>query len=254
MSARVVRYEPRPGVTQLAMRGDGRNPLDLDLVRSVADHLEELDGDAACRAVVLSSEDRHFCAGATSKISGAGPSWSTEDLYAQVPRLAAFGKALVIALNGAAVGGGVGLAMWGDWRQMARDARLQVNFSRLGYTPGFGLTATLPALLGGHRAAELMMSGRSVGADEALRIGLCDGLSAADDLLHDAIERATVFAAAAPLASRAVKTAARRALIASIPGVLSDELSEQTRLKATADYAEGMAAVKEGRAPEFTGQ
>lgn len=175
-------------VQHIEMHGDGRNPLDLQLLRELAESLRP-PPRTPIAGPWCSSADRHFCAGATSKFATGGSSWSTADLYREVPRLFAFPKPLVAALNGATVGGGLGLALVADWRQMATDARAQVNFSRLGYTPGFALTRTLPDVVGRHRAAELMMSGRAVPAQEALAIGLCDGVSAPQRLLDDALAR-----------------------------------------------------------------
>ncbi|URM93941.1 enoyl-CoA hydratase/isomerase family protein [Actinomadura madurae] len=238
-------------VQHIEMHGDGRNPLDLQLLRELAESLETAAEDTDCRAVVLSSTDRHFCAGATSKFATGGSSWSTADLYREVPRLFAFPKPLVAALNGATVGGGLGLALVADWRQMATDARAQVNFSRLGYTPGFALTRTLPDVVGRHRAAELMMSGRAVPAQEALAIGLCDGVSAPQRLLDDALARARTFAEAAPQPARLLKFATRRPLLADLERILAAELAQQTALKTTEDYAEGMAAVQERRTARF---
>ncbi|WP_236791963.1 enoyl-CoA hydratase/isomerase family protein [Amycolatopsis sp. GM8] len=238
-------------VQHVEMHGDGRNPLDLRLLCELAETLEAAAEDKDCRAVVLSSADRHFCAGATSKFDPGGPAWTTADLYREVPRLFAFPKPLVAALNGAAVGGGVGLALVADWRQMATDARAQVNFSRLGYTPGFALTRTLPDLVGRHRATELMMSGRAVPAREALAIGLCDGVSEPERLVDDALARARTFAEAAPQPARLLKLETRRPLLADLERILEAELAQQTALKTTEDYAEGMAAAKERRAARF---
>jgi len=242
------------GVRLVAMNGDGRNPLDLDLVAELAEALERLDAAPDCRAVVLVSTDKHFCAGATSKFAPGTKTWSTRDLYDVVPRLLGVDVPVVVALNGAAVGGGLGLALIGDWLQMASDARAHANFTRLGFTPGFGLSLLLPELIGPHRAAELLVSGRPVGGEEAMRIGLADGLSAPEDLRRDALERAAVFAAAAPLASRAVKSRQRERIRALLPRVLSEELELQERLKQTEDYAEGIAAMSQRRAPEFQGR
>lgn len=242
------------GVQLLAMRGDGLNPLDMELTTELVQALERLDADTDCRAVVLASDDRHFCAGATSKFNPDAPAWSARDLYDLVPRLVAVDVPIVVAHHGAAVGGGLGLALIGDWRQMSSDARAHANFTRLGYTPGFGLTAMLPELVGAHRATELLLSGRPVGAEEALRIGLADGVSAPDATRDDAIAQARIFAEAAPLATRATKRIRRQALRARLAQVLDEELKLQERLKRTEDYAEGTAAMAARREPHFRGR
>jgi enoyl-CoA hydratase/carnithine racemase len=252
--SRVQTERTEDAIVRIVMHGDGTNALDLDLVTELADALVEANADPACRAVVLSSADRHFCAGATAKLGSGSSGWSTADLYAVVPRLIAVDIPVVVALAGAAVGGGAGLALIGDWRQMDRGARIQINFSRLGYTPGFGIGRMLPDLVGVHRADELMMSGRSVGAEESLAIGLCDAVSDEGALLDDAVHRAVEYARAAPLAVRAIKARSRRALRADLPLVLREELALQDRLRATDDYREGMAAARERRPPEFRGR
>jgi 2-(1,2-epoxy-1,2-dihydrophenyl)acetyl-CoA isomerase len=239
------------GVRVVVMTGDGLNPLDLELIEELVEAFATLDADRSCRAIVLASADRHFCAGATSKFAPGGRQWSTADLYALAPGLFSVDTPVVVALNGASIGGGAGLALVGDWRQMASDARVQINFTKLGYTPGFGLTLTLPHLVGHHRASDLLLSGRAVTAEEALAIGLSDGTSEPASLLEDTIARALVFAEAAPLAVRALKSRQLQQLRLALPGVLAEELALQEQLKSTADYAEGMAAMKERRPPVF---
>jgi len=251
---RVEQHVAADGVHLLAMRGDGRNPLDLELVQELADALERLDRSTDCRAVVIASDDRHFCAGATSKFAPGARQWSTGDLYDNVPRLLGVDIPVVVALNGAAIGGGLGLALAGDWLQMASDARAQANFTRLGFTPGFGLTVLLPDRVGDHRATELLMSGRPVDAPEALAMGLADAVSDPDSLRADAIARAVEFATAAPLAIRAVKAARREQTRRMLPDTLSRELALQEQLKSTEDYREGIAAMTERRPPRFRGR
>jgi enoyl-CoA hydratase/carnithine racemase len=236
------------------MSGDGRNPLDLTLISELAQALEELDGDLSFRCAVVASDDRHFCAGAVSKIAETVPTWSTRDLYALIPRLFAVDIPIVVALNGAAIGGGLGLALIGEWRQVAENARLQANFPLLGYSPGFGTTLLLARIVGEHRASELLISGRSVDAREAFRIGLADGLSPPENLREEAIARARVIGAGAPLAGRAVKATRLASVRQMLPKVLAAELELQERLKATADYKEGIDAARQGRAPRFAGR
>lgn len=252
--SRIRTLAAEDGVAQVIMSGDGTNPLDLELVDELIETLRDLDNTRSCRAIVLASDDRHFCAGATSKFAPGTKTWSTADLYSRVPELYAFDMPIVVALNGATVGGGLGLALLGDWRQIASDGRVQVNFSLLGYTPGFGTTLLLPELIGFHRSDDLILSGRPVGAAEAVSIGLVDASSSPDDLRSDAIERAQIFAAAAPLAVRAIKARQRARVRSLLTVVLDDELRLQEELKQTADYAEGMAAMRERRTPRFLGQ
>jgi len=242
------------GVVEVLMNGGGTNPLDLALVDELISTFSELDAGDSCRAIVLASDDRHFCAGATSKFVPGAKTWSTADLYSRVPLLYSFDVPIVVALNGATIGGGLGLALLGDWRQIADDARVQANFSLLGYTPGFGTTCLLPDLIGAHRADELLLTGRPVHAREAVEIGLADATSAPDTLRADSLERAKLFAAAAPLAVRAIKARQKTHVRDALPAVLAEELRLQDELKGTQDYSEGMAAMQERRSPRFEGR
>ncbi|HEY4862667.1 MAG TPA: enoyl-CoA hydratase/isomerase family protein, partial [Xanthobacteraceae bacterium] len=130
-----------------------QNFFDNALINAIADAFEELDENPACRALVLASEGKVFCAGAdlagrpttgtASEAAGA-----TKHLYKEALRLFRTKKPIVAAIQGAAVGGGLGLAMVPDFRVTCPEARFVANFTRLGFHPGFGLTETLPAVIG----------------------------------------------------------------------------------------------------------
>ncbi|HEY3021453.1 MAG TPA: enoyl-CoA hydratase/isomerase family protein, partial [Solirubrobacteraceae bacterium] len=122
------------------------NYFDAVLVEALAGAYERLDGDDACRAIVLCSEGRHFCAGA--RLGGGGVD-ETARLYAAAVRMFAAQTPVVAAVQGAAVGGGLGLALSADFRVAAPESRFSANFSRLGFHHGFGMTVTLPAVAGG---------------------------------------------------------------------------------------------------------
>ena len=121
------------------------NYFDAELIRDLADHLERLEEHAECRAIVLASEGRNFCAGA---LLGSVPPPDPARIYGEAVRLFAGTKPIVAAVQGAAVGGGLGLALMADFRVASAESRFSANFSRLGYFPGFGLTGLLPRLVG----------------------------------------------------------------------------------------------------------
>jgi enoyl-CoA hydratase/carnithine racemase len=188
------------------------NFFDATLIKALADAFERLDGDDGCRAIVLCSAGRHFCAGADfSGKLGIG----TDDLYAQAIRLFSYRKPVIAAVQGAAVGGGLGLSLAADFRVATPGTRFAANFARLGIHHGFGLTVTLPEVVGNQAALELLYSGRRVDGEEALSLGLCDRLVAPEQLR---------------------------------------EAREQAALFATEDFAEGVAAAAERRVPEYTGR
>jgi enoyl-CoA hydratase/carnithine racemase len=228
------------------------NFFDLDLVRALAAELEVLDVDPACRAVVLASEGKHFCAGADFSGPGAaGP--STADLYQEAVRIFESALPIVAAVQGAAVGGGLGLALAADFRVASPEARFSANFARLGFHHGFGLTVTLPAVIGQQRALEMLLTGRRVPGDEALAMGLCDRLVAAPLLRAEARALAAEIAASGPLAVRSIRATMRGDLAARIRAATARERVEQERLRQTEDFREGVRAMAERRPPRFTG-
>lgn len=233
------------------------NYFDVALIRSLADGLESLDSDGACRAVVLCSEGKHFCAGADftgrrGLAENVGTGGNEGHLYVEALRLFTTKTPIVAAVQGAAIGGGLGLAMAADFRVASPEARFVANFARLGFHHGFGLTVTLPAAIGRQRALEMLYTGQRVPGDEALRIGLCDRLATADSLREEAHGVAAKIAASAPLAVRSIRETMRGDLPDRIRAATVRELAEQERLALTEDFKEGLQATAERRPPRFT--
>jgi enoyl-CoA hydratase/carnithine racemase len=228
------------------------NWFDIDVMTSLADAILGLDDDGECRAVVLCSEGKNFCAGAD--LSGSDLLDSTTRLYQQAARIFSNRKPIVAAVQGAAVGGGLGLALSADFRVASPETRFSCNFARLGFHQGFGISVTLPAVVGQQRALELMYTAADVRGDEALRIGLADRLAAPDEVRAAAVGFATEIAASAPLALLAIRETMRGDLADSVQTATAREHGEQQRLRATDDFREGVAAVAERRAPNFTGR
>ncbi len=228
------------------------NHFDMTLVRSLADAFEALDEDPACRAIVLCSEGRHFCAGAD--LSPDGMDGGPRNLYVEAVRLFATRTPFVAAVQGAAIGGGLGLAMAADFRVASPEARFSANFSRLGFHHGFGLTITLPAAVGQQPALDLLYTGRRVAGEEAFRMGLCDRLTTAEEVRAEARALAADIAASAPLAVRSIRETMRGDLADRVRVVLVRELAEQQRLNQTEDFREGVRATAERRLARFTGR
>jgi enoyl-CoA hydratase/carnithine racemase len=248
------------GVVEL--RRPPHNFVDPTVLRALADAVESLDGDPDCRAIVLAAEGKSFCAGAnfggggTDDGGGDGGDFRTSAgrFYDQALRLFGAATPVVAAVHGAAVGGGLGLALVADMRATCPEARFTANFVKLGIHPGFGLSVTLPELLGPARAADLFLTGRRVGGEEALRMGLADRCVPAASVRAAAVELADEIAAAAPLAVAAVRATLRRGLVDRVRSALDHELEEQARLVATDDAREGMSAVFSRRHPTFHGR
>lgn len=225
------------------------NYFDGGLIGEIADAYERLESDGSCRAIVLCSEGKHFCAGANF----AGKNPAEGDLYEQAVRLFAGGLPVVAAVQGAAVGGGLGVALSADFRVASPDSRFSANFARLGIHPGFGVTVTLPLAVGAQRALELLYTGARLGGEQAHAIGLCDRLVTSERLREEAVELAGEIAASSPLAVRAIRRTMRGHLANQIREATAHEAAEQAELFDTSDFREGVAAAAERRPPRFTG-
>jgi enoyl-CoA hydratase/carnithine racemase len=228
------------------------NYFDTELIRTLASVLEELDGDPDCRAIVLRSQGRSFCAGRDFGRDRAGGD-DPEALYGEAARLLAIGTPWVAAVQGAAIGGGLGLAMAADFRVAGPRASFAANFARLGFHHGFGLTVTLPLAVGHQKASEMLYTGERVDAETALAAGLVDRLVAHEAALRDeAVRFAERIASAAPLAVRAIRRTMREGLVERYRAATAAEALEQAPLRSTDDFREGIAAARERRQPRFT--
>jgi len=232
------------------------NHVSVGLIGEIADALEALDADRGCRAVVLASEGKVFCGGADltpGGPDGGRPGSMAGDLYRQAERLFRTRKPIVAAVQGAAVGAGLGLALVADFRVASAEARLSANFAKLGFHSGFGISLTLPRLVGLQQAALLLQTGRRVTGEEALAIGLVDQLAPLAEVRAAALALAHEIAANAPLAVQAMRATLRQGLADAVHAQMAHELAEQTVQRATADFAEGVRAVAERRPGAFTG-
>jgi 2-(1,2-epoxy-1,2-dihydrophenyl)acetyl-CoA isomerase len=229
------------------------NYFDVTLIRELVDAAFGLDDDPACRAIVLCAEGKNFCAGAD-----LGPQSDlvdqTADLYAQAVQLFSARKPIVAAVQGAAVGGGLGLALAADFRVATPESRFSCNFAKLGFHQGFGISVTLPAVVGQQRALELLYTGGQVRGAEALAIGLCDRLSSPDDLRAAAAEFAAEIAAAGPLAVLEIRETMRGRLAEQVRDATAREHEAQQMLRRTDDFREGVAAMADRRPPNFAGK
>ena len=209
---------------------------------------------------MLCSEGKHFCAGANfgSPARNAARPVSFRDgrnpLYAAAVRLFSSTKPIVAAVQGAAVGGGFGLAVMADFRVACPEARFTSNFVKLGFHPGFGLTHTLPKVIGQQRANLLFMSGRRINGETAYEWGLADILTDRANLRAEAVRLAGEIAENAPLAVQSVRATMRQGLPEAVSTATDRENLEQRRLQQTEDHQEGVRAVAERRPGNFVGR
>ncbi len=233
-------------------RQDALNALNVETLTELRDRLRELAADDSARVIVLTGAgEKAFVAGADIKYMAGldsepargwgGLGHEAASLLEEMP------KPTIAAINGFALGGGCELALGCDIRFASPKARLGQPEIDLGIIPGWGGTQRLARVCGLGVAKELILTGRMVDADEALRIGLVNAI--ADPVLDHALGVAEKLAAKAPLAL----AAAKRLLNAS-PAALDQEAVEFGELFASADAKEGLAAFAEKRPPKFTGK
>jgi 2-(1,2-epoxy-1,2-dihydrophenyl)acetyl-CoA isomerase len=230
------------------------NHFSTALIGKIADACEALAADSSCRAIVLCSTGRVFCAGADFTDPGSIGGAAGPHLYDEAIRLFIQPLPIVAAVQGAAVGGGLGLAMAADFRVASPEARFAANFALLGIHQGFALTVTLPAAVGQQAALDLLFTGRRVSGAEARAIGLADQLTESGQARAGAHALAARIAASAPLAVRSIRATMRGQLAARAREAMARERAEQDRLMRTADWPEGVAAVRERRVANFSGR
>ncbi|MCB1644378.1 MAG: enoyl-CoA hydratase/isomerase family protein [Pseudomonadales bacterium] len=242
------------------IRRGPNNFFDQQLIADLADAFEDLDENPACRAIVLCSEGKHFCAGAnfSSPERERGTSARNPDeinpLYLEAVRLFRTKKPVIAAVQGAAVGGGFGLAVMADFRVTCPNTRMTANFVKLGFTPGFGLTYTLPRLIGEQKANLLFMTGRRINGETAYEWGLSDIHVENDQVRDAAVEFAREIAENAPLALISVREQTRVGHADQVAAFTAVESREQYWLQRTEDHKEGVRAVAEKRPGNYQGK
>ena len=232
------------------------NFADLPLTEGIGAAFDACDADPEVRAIVLRSEGKVFCAGAdlvNANPVADGVTAERNPFYVAAARLFGVGKPVVAAVQGSAVGAGLGLTLVADFRIACPEARFVANFVQIGLHPGFGISAVLERVVGRQRALEMLLTGRRVKGEQACEWGLADHLASFDGVQGAALALAREIAAGAPLAVQATRATLRGDLRALVERQTDHELAEQARLQKTADFAEGVRAVAERRPGRFRG-
>jgi enoyl-CoA hydratase/carnithine racemase len=244
---------------------DRRNPFSPALVDAFTERVAEIKSRKDIRVVVVTGAGKAFSAGADfatmptlaarSGLDGIlGIHAAIETLYAAFVSLDSIEVPTIAAVNGAAIGGGFGLALLCDVRFVATDAKLAVNFARLGIHSGLAITDLLPRAVGYSNAADLLLSGRRILGDEAVRMGFAREAVDADQVLPRALELAGEMAACAPLAVRSIKKTLRATTGRDLSPTLAKESMAQALLMQSKDAQEGIKAMMSRRPPEFEGK
>ncbi len=253
---------PREGVVLLVLDNpEQRNAMSPEMTDSWVRAVEELHDDRTVRAVVVTGAGSAFCSGGNTTWLASEPGAGVDRLR---DRMQPFYRAwlsirrlevpTIAALNGPAIGAGLCLALACDLRYASHTAKLGVPFTRLGLHPGMAGTFLLPDVVGTAHARDLLLTGRLVAGEEALRIGLVNQTFEAEHLLTEVLEVAGAVAANAPIASRLTTLALRGPGHRDLEAALQWEALAQPVTMATEDLQEGLAAAAERRAPVFVGR
>src|SRR6195256_2298896 len=252
-------------VTTIEIRRPPLNFFDVSLINQIADALTEIDNDPEARAVVLAAQGKAFCAGANfndparqeqearKKLDPAS-NLPINHLYVQAVRIFRNKKPIVAAIHGAAIGGGLGVALAADFRVPCPEARFAANFTKLGFHPGFGLTATLPELVGKNNAELIFYTSRRVSGEEATRMGLANICVPQDQVRTEAMKPASEIAECSPLGLISPGATMRAGLADRVLAATNHELVEQNKLRGTEDFKEGVKATSERRVANFKGR
>jgi enoyl-CoA hydratase len=270
MEGALVRVERDGAIALLTFHDPDRlNAMTEAMGRALREAALALRDDASLRVAVLTGSGRAFSAGgdldmieSKARAAAASPGGSVREenrafmesfyrLYLSVRELP---FPSVAAIHGPAIGAGLCVALACDVRIAAREAKLGLNFARLGIHPGMGASWTLPRLVGPARAAELLFTGRILDGAEAERIGLVNRAVAREEVLPTALALAGEIAASAPLAVRGTKQALARSLDVSLDEQLRFEAEQQSRNYESDDLREGIAAARAKRPPRFEGR
>lgn len=244
-------------IVEVEIQRPPHNYFDQKLIAQLADIFEAVDTDPQARVIVLCAQGKSFCAGANfndgsgQDIIGGKPQ---RHLYDEALRLFATRKPIVGAIHGNAIGGGLGVALVPDFRVGCPQTRFSANFVLLGIHAGFGISHTLPALIGRQKANQMLYTGRRINGEDAYAMGLLDVFVPAEQVREAALELAGEIAAAAPLGVMATRETARIGLVDKVREAMQREKELQGQLYLTEDFQEGIASTAERRKPGFKGR
>ncbi len=259
MADPAVLYESRDHVCEITLnRPENRNSMTPDVLDGLASAVAQAKADPEVRCVIITGKGKSFCAGADFRSniqrSTAGaqlPNERSFAMYAPFLSVLEIEVPVIGALNGHAIGGGLGLAVVCDLRVANREARYGANFVQLGLHPGMATTYILPRLVGLPRAAELLLTGRLLSGEEAAQFGLANYAVAPDEVLPRARALAREVASAAPIAVRLTKKSLYRHVDWDPRAAAEWEAALQSRTLETEDSREGVKALLEKRPPQF---
>jgi enoyl-CoA hydratase/carnithine racemase len=252
---------PADGVARLVLDNPAqRNAMSDQMTASWVAAVEELAADPTVRVVVVTGEGSAFCSGGNTGWIASEPDAEVDYLRTRMMRFYRAWLSIrqlevptIAAVNGHAIGAGLCLALACDLRYAAGGAKLGAPFVKLGMNPGMAATYLLPNVVGEANARELLLTGRTVEAEEARQLGLVSRVFAPEEFEAAVHEIAVGIAGTAPIASRYTKLALRDGGHQDLESCVQWEALAQPVTLATADLQEGIAAAREKRAPVFRG-
>jgi enoyl-CoA hydratase/carnithine racemase len=257
VSEPAVLYELKDRIARITLnRPENRNSMTPEVLEGFREATARAAEDDDLRCVIISGSGRSFCAGADFRSQvqtgdGRLPHERSFAMYEPFLSVLDLEVPTIAAMNGHAIGGGLGLALVCDLRVANRDARYGANFVRLGLHPGMATTYILPRLVGMPRAAELLFTGRIISGEEAAAAGLANHAVAPDEVLARSEALAREIAGCAPLAVRMTKRILYRNVDFEPRPAAELEAHAQSRSLETEDAREGIRALLEKREPEF---
>jgi enoyl-CoA hydratase/carnithine racemase len=258
----VLLYEIRDGIATITLnRPDRLNAFNNEMIDLWVDALHDAGQNDAVQVVVVTGAGRAFCSGGDvggmayrGEATALDQKRWLESIHRVPLALEALDKPVIAAMNGAAVGAGLDMALMCDLRFAAAGARFSEGYVKVGLIPGDGGTFFLPRLVGVAKALELLWTGDFVNAEEAERIGLVNRVLPPDQLLPGTYEYAARLAAGPTIAIRMIKRAVYQGLRMDLRGHLDLISSHMSIIRQTEDHKEGARAFVEKRPPEFKGR
>ena len=256
----IILKEEKDGAVILTLnRPESMNSINFDLLHAMHAHLDELEFDSTVRSLIITGKgEKAFCAGADLKERATLNENQVKLFIRTIRDLSAkidnFPKPVIAAVNGVALGGGTELALASDIRIVSDNASMGLTETRLAIIPGGGGTQRLPRIVGIAKAKEMIFTGKRIGAEEALSIGLANHISPADSLMEECLKMTDMIDQTGPIAVEQAKYAINKGMETDIHTGLAIESNAYRITIPTQDRVEGLTAFREKRKPVYKGK
>jgi enoyl-CoA hydratase/carnithine racemase len=262
MEEKHVLYEVKDNIALITLnRPEAKNAFSPEMINLWRKHLEEAKADDSVRVIIVSGKGDTFCSGGDIKDMAEGKlkSWDMkrflwDGVHRIVLTLEDLDKPVIAAINGAAMGAGLDMALMCDLRVASEKAKLAESYIMMGLIPGDGGAYFLPRLVGTSKALELLLTGDVLSAEEALKIGIVNLVVPHERLMEETIKLAKKIADKPPLAIRMMKRAVYQAQTSTLRAHLDYISSQLALLSETDDHIEAAKAFLEKLKPHFTGK